>query len=384
MQVEASAEQRALRADCRRYLDALITPSLRAATRGNESGGACRDAIRRMGADGWLAPGWPAEFGGRGLDTVAQKIVLEEIIRAEAPFSFVTINTVGPCLMRLGTEAQKHDLLPRMAAGELLFAIGYTEPDAGSDLAALKTRAVADGDDFIVSGQKLFTSGAEGADYIWLAVRTDPDAAPHRGISILMVDTRLPGFSLTPIRTVGDTRTNATYYDQVRVPKSMRVGDLNGGWRLITEQLNHERVGIAAMGYSGPVCVDLVADWARRSGRAGHGPVRLALAEAYALAQAGQVLGDRAAADVRDGRLTPALAAAVKVSGTENLVRIHRLLLEVLGTAGTLREGSPGAILNGRLELEYRRCQANTFGGGNNDVLRNLLATGLGLPRSAA
>jgi alkylation response protein AidB-like acyl-CoA dehydrogenase len=341
-----------------------------------------------MGRDGWLTPGWPQEYGGRGLDPLAQKIILEELWLAEAPFPFVTVNTIGPALIRRGTAAQKRAILPRIASGELNFAIGYTEPQAGTDLAALRTQAVRAGDFFVVNGQKIFTSGAEGADYIWLAVRTDAAAPAHRGISILMVDTRLPGFDVSPIHTVGGVRTNITYYKDVHVPADMLVGELNGGWHLITEQLNHERVGLAALAYGAQGCFDAALAWARAT-PAVNGFVidslwvQMALAECYALLQAYAVLGNRVAWEVAQGETRAQLASACKVFSTETYIRVLRLLIDVTGSAGLLRHGSPGAVLAGRLEAEYRRCQINTFGGGATEVLRDMVAQmALQLPRA--
>jgi alkylation response protein AidB-like acyl-CoA dehydrogenase len=385
--VEYTAAQQALRREFRAYLGKLMTPEALAATRNRESGPAFRALLRRMGADGWLTPGWPPEYGGRGLDPLAQKIVLEELWLAEAPFPFVTVNTIGPALMRRGSAAQKRELLPRIAAGELNFAVGYTEPQAGTDLAALKTRAVRDGDCFVINGQKVFTSGAEGADYIWLAARTD-EKAGHRGISIIMVDTNLPGFSLTPIHTVGGIRTNVTFYNDVRVPGSMLVGELNGGWQLITEQLNHERVGLAALAYGAQGCFDDTLAWARATRNAAgwvidEAWVQGAFAECYVLLQANAVLGNRVAWEVAQGDTRAQLAGACKVFSTESYIRVLRLLLEVTGAAGLIQHDSPGAILQGRLENEYRRCQINTFGGGATEILRDMVAQmGLGLPRA--
>lgn len=389
MHVDFTPAQKALRAEFRAYLDAIMTPEVRAATVDAESGETYRAVIRQMGQDGWLTPGWPADYGGRGLDPLTQKILLEELVLADAPFPFVTVNTVGPALMRLGTEKQKRDILPRIATGELIFAIGYSEPSAGTDLASLKTRAVLDGDHYVVNGQKIFTSGAEGADYIFLATRTDPDALPHKGITILMMDTRLPGFSVSPIWTVGGFRTNVTYYEDVRVPADMVIGAVNGGWRLIAEQLNHERIGLAALTYAGNGCFDQVVDWARETpsggGRLLDLPwVQAALGEAYALLRAIGVMGNRVAAEVAQGSTRADLASGLKVFGTEGMIKVMRLLLDVLGPAGLVRDGSPGAVLRGRIEREYRKCQINTFGGGTAEVLRDMVAqVGLGMPRGA-
>lgn len=390
MHVDHTREQKALRAEFRAYLHGLMTPEVRAATQHAEGGDTYREVIRQMGRDGWLTPGWPVEYGGKGLDPQTQKILLEEMVLAEAPFPFVTVNTVGPALMRLGTEEQKHEILPRISSGDLIFAIGYTEPAAGTDLASLKTQAVRDGNDFVINGQKVFTSGAESADYIFLATRTDPGAPPHEGITIFMVDTKLPGFSVSPIWTVGGLRTNITYYDNVRVPLSMMIGAENRGWRLIVEQLNHERIGLAALTYGANGCFDAVVEWARAVEAPGGGRlidqgwVQVALGEAYALLQAVAIMGHRVAWDVSQGSTRPELASGLKVFGAEAVIDVMRLLLDVMGPAGLIRDGSSGAVLRGRIEREYRKCQINTFGGGTAEVLRDLVAqVGLGMPRAA-
>jgi alkylation response protein AidB-like acyl-CoA dehydrogenase len=389
MHVEYTPEQLELRREFRAYLAGLMVPEERAQIRHNrESGEIYRAVIRRMGQAGWLTPGWPVEYGGRALDPLAQKILLEELWLAEVPFPFVTVNTIGPALIRRGTEQQKRDFLPRIARGEIIFAIGYTEPTAGSDLASLKTRAERDGDHYVINGQKIFTSGAEGADYVWLAARTDPSAPRHKGITIFVMDTRLPGFSVTPIHALGGVRTNVTFYENVRVPASMIVGELNGGWRLITEQLNHERVGLAALAYGAMGCFDMTVEWARATAAPEGGRVidrpwaQLALAEAYALLQANAVLGNRVAWEISQGSVRAELASACKVFSTESYIKVLQLLLDVVGSAGIVKDGSPGAVLQARLENEWQSCQINTFGGGATEVLRDMVAQmGLGLPR---
>src|SRR5688572_5202608 len=250
MYIDTTPDEKKLAAELRAYLAEVVTPEVLAEVTGTDGGGPLyRQALRRMGADGWLGIGWPKEFGGQNRPPIEQYIFFDEVQRSGFPIPFLTLCTVGPTLMKYGTEEQKTRFLPAILRGELHFAIGYSEPDAGTDLASLKTTAVKEGGDtYVVNGQKVFTSLAEYADYIWLAVRTDPAAAKHQGISILMVDTRSPGFSLTPIHTLGGNRTNATYYENVRVPVSMRVGRENGGWKLITTQLNHERVALLTPG----------------------------------------------------------------------------------------------------------------------------------------
>src|SRR5437660_3171265 len=262
MFLDYTTEQRELRQQLRQYFARLLPDDVRAELGGPGEGGPLyRRLVRQLGADGWLGIGWPREHGGQGRPPTDQFIFFDEAQRAGAPVPFVTLNTVGPTLMKFGTEEQKARFLPGILAGEIHFAIGYTEPGAGTDLASLRTSAVRDGDEFVVNGQKVFTSGGHEADFVWLACRTDPAAPKHKGISILIVDTDQPGFKWTPINTVAGGFTSATYYEHVRVPVSMRVGEENGGWKMITTQLNFERV---ALGPSGRIfrSLDAVPAWA--------------------------------------------------------------------------------------------------------------------------
>jgi len=385
MHLEETPEQVALRAELRSYFADLLTDDVRRALDSQSEGGeAFRAFVRRMGKDGWLGIGWPEEYGGQGRPTSDQFIFFTEVQRARAPFPFVTLNTVGPMIMRFGTDEQKSFFLSGILAGEINFAIGYTEPEAGTDLASLRTRAVQDGDEWVINGNKVFTSGADQADYIWLATRTDPDAPKHKGISILLVPTSAPGFSCTPLVTVGGVATTASYYDNVKVPMSALVGERNEGWRLITGQLNHERVGLAAMSALAERLWAEVGEWVVDNNLAGVGWVQEELARTYALLEAGRLLNWRMTGAVADGTLGPADSSAVKVFGTESTVEIYRRLLGVVGAAGYLSPGSPGAALRGDLERAGRQAQINTFGGGVNEVQREILATaGLGMKRSA-
>jgi alkylation response protein AidB-like acyl-CoA dehydrogenase len=380
--LDYTPEEKRLQTELRRYLGALITDEVRAETAGAEGGGPrYREVMRRLGEDGWLGLGWPKEYGGQGRSPIEEYIFFDEIQRTDFPIPFLTLCAVGPTIMKHGTDEQKARLLPPILRGELHFAVGYTEPEAGTDLASLRTRAVRDGDDYIVNGQKVFTSQAEYADYIWLAVRTDPTAPRHKGISLLLVDARAPGFSMTPIQTLAGTRTNATFYEDVRVPASMRVGRENEGWKIITTQLNHERVALSAPG-AATRSVEEVVRWARTTGTIERPWVQLALARAHALVETLRLMAWRQAWRIGRGELRPAESSMVKVFGSEAFVQIYRLLLEVLGPAGTVRKGSPGALLRGRLELYYRAALVFTFGGGTNEVQRDIIASaGLGMPR---
>jgi len=380
MHPDLSERSQRLRAELRAYFAELITEEDRRDLVHQTEGGPTFERLyRQMGADGWLGLGWPEEFGGRGEDPEALYVFYDEVIRANAPLSLVTLNTVAPALMKAGTQEQKDYFLPRILRGELMFAIGYTEPGAGTDLASLQTRARVEGEELVINGNKIFTSAGVFADWIWLAVRTDPDAPRHRGISVVLVPTSDPGFSATEIHTVGGISTSATYYEDVRVPLSNLVGGLNEGWGLITHQLNHERVALAARGGIANELYDEVLRWTL-SERVGEHRlydvpwVRSTLAEVYALLSAADLVNLRLVADVAANTLGGGESAAAKVFGTEAVVTAYGQLQQVLGATGLLRPGTPGAALEGRVENLGRRAQNNTFGGGTNEVMREIVA----------
>jgi len=391
MFLEESPEQSALRRELRAYYAELLTDEVRAGIGDvGEGGEMWRQVVGRIGKDGWLGIGWPKEYGGQGRPATDQFIFFDETRRASAPFPFVTVNTVGPTIMRFGSEEQKSSFLPAILAGEVNFAIGYTEPEAGTDLASLRTRAVRDGDEYVINGAKVFTSGADLADYVWLAVRTDPDAPKHKGISIIAVPTDSPGFSWSPIVTVAGATTTATYYSDVRVPVERRVGEENEGWRMITTQLNHERVGLAAWSGFASQLFDETAAWAAGqlapdgSSLLDLGWVQSDLARCKAELEAMYLLNWKMATSLAADAMTPAESSTVKVFGVERSMEIYRRLLGIVGAGGYLVPGSPGAVLQGRLERTARHAQINTFGGGVNEIQREIVAmAGLGMTRAA-
>jgi len=388
MHIAYTPEQEALRRELRAYFATLMTPERREALSGGGDygdGDAYKEVVRQMGADGWLALGWPEEYGGQARPMLDQLIFTDEAAVAGAPVPFLTINTVGPTIMRFGTENQKRFYLPRIASGESHFAIGYSEPEAGTDLASLRTRAVRDGDEWVINGQKMWTSLISYADYVWLACRTDPDAPKHKGLSILIVPTDADGFSWTPVRTVSGPTTSATYYSDVRVPAGALVGEENRGWPLITNQLNHERVALTS---SAPVREALreVREWAQATKLADGRRVidqewvQIHLARVHAKAEFLKLVNWKIAWGAERG-LNPADASATKVFGTEFATEAYRLLMEVLGPQANVRAGSPGALLRGRIERMQRASLILTFGGGTNEVQRDIVAAvGLGLP----
>jgi acyl-CoA dehydrogenase len=341
-----------------------------------------------MGTDGWLGLGWPVEYGGQGRTPIDQQIFIEEAQAAGAPVPLLTINSVAPTLMRFGTPEQRDFFLPRILRGEIQFAIGYSEPGAGTDLAALRTRAEHDGDEWLINGQKIYTSIAEHADYVWLACRTDPGAPRHKGISIIIVPTDAPGFSVTPIHIMGGGRTNATFYDDVRVPAGNLVGEENGGWSLITNQLNHERVAIAPAGWVVRRFNEVLA-WSRATTLADGRRVidqewvQVNLARVQARLEYLKLLNWKVAWAATEDTVAPADASATKVFGTEFYIEAYRLLMEVIGPEAALRDSSGAGWLRDRLEASYQGTLVLTFGGGTNEVQRDLISMfGLGFPRA--
>ena len=386
MDFDYTPEQERLRLDYRERLEAVMTPERRAAVAGlMEGGDAMTECRRALGAAGLLGVAWPVEYGGSGLTALEQYIFGEEARRVSAPLPFVTLNTVGPTLIQYGTEEQKTKFLPAILSGEIDFAIGYSEPGAGSDLASLRTAAVRDGDDFVINGSKMFTSGAEFADYIWLAARTDPEAKKHKGITVFMVPTDSPGFSWKPLRTMPGVSTYYTFYDDVRVPASAIVLGENEGWKLVTNQLNLERAALGNLGALEPLFAKTL-DWAKTT------PlddgfvidqvwVQQALARVEAQVAAYRLLNLRVNASMSSGALGMGEASAAKVFGTELTQQVARELLDVVGQAG-VRKGSEAPV-KGELESAYRFAVINTFGGGANELQRDIIAmAGLGMPRA--
>jgi 3-oxocholest-4-en-26-oyl-CoA dehydrogenase alpha subunit len=390
MRLDYTPEQVQLRDEIRATMEKVMTPERQAAVRERVEGGpAVRECVRALAAADLLGVGWPKEFGGRGFSAMEQFIFAEEARRVNAPIPLVTLNTVGPTLMHFGTEEQKQTFLPAILDGSVEFAIGYSEPEAGSDLASLRTTAVRDGDEYIINGQKMFTSGAAYADYIWLAARTDPTAKKHKGISIFIVPTSSPGFSWQPLHTMPGISTFYSFYDNVRVPASAIVAGENQGWQLITTQLNFERAALGNLGALEPL-FEQTLQWATNTeldgGRVIDQPwVQSALARVEAQVAAYKLMNLRVNAAMAQGGGSIGLkmgeASAVKVFGTELTQQVAGQLLEVLDHNG-LRRGTD-APLRGALESAYRVAVISTFGGGANEIQRDIIAmAGLGMPRA--
>jgi 3-oxocholest-4-en-26-oyl-CoA dehydrogenase alpha subunit len=395
MRIALTEEQEQLRAELRTYFAELVTPEIRAGLasatgadmeEGGEYGEASvyKDVIRQVGQDGWLGIGWPKEWGGQDRSMIEQLIFTDEAAIAGVPIPYLTLNTVGPTIMRYGTDAQKQEILPKILKGEMHFSIGYSEPGSGTDLASLQTRARVEGDEWVINGQKMWTSLIQYADYVWLACRTDPDLPRHKGLSMILVPTSAEGFSYTPVHTVAGVSTSATYYEDVRVPKENLVGELNGGWALMTNQLNHERVALTSAAPT-EQSIGLVREWAQQTKNPDGSRVidaewvQVLLGRAYARVEMLKLLNWKLASATED--LSPAHASATKVYGSELATEVYRSLMEIVGPEAVVSGDSAGAVLRGRLERFYRSALVMTFGGGTNEIQRDIIGyVGLGLP----
>ncbi|MBM7229275.1 acyl-CoA dehydrogenase [Dietzia sp. HMSC21D01] len=386
--IDLTAEQRALQDELREYFSTLISPEEAADIATTRHGDTYAEIITRMGRDGWLGVGWPTEYGGKGFGHIEQQIFTNEATRADVPLPSVTLQTVGPTLQKYGTEKQKEKFLPGILDGTIHFAIGYSEPDAGTDLAALRTTARKDEatGDWIINGQKMWTTGGHHADYIWLAARTGTPDSRHRGLTIFIVDTTDPGFSFTPIITCdGAHHVNATYYSDVRVPADMVVGEVDGGWKMLTTQLNHERVMLAPSGRPGGYYDELAA-WARGTGVDGvrhldRPEVRRGLAEIFAIVRLNELLNWQVSSTGDNPSMGD--SAASKVFSTEKIQHVGRIVEELLGRFGDPTDPDTAALQRW-FDMMNKRNVVITFGGGVNEVMRELVCMGgLGMPRTA-
>jgi alkylation response protein AidB-like acyl-CoA dehydrogenase len=389
MYIGYDEQQEALRMELRAYYDELLTPEIREElARSHGVGQTTREIARQMGKDGWLGIGWPREYGGQGRSAIEQFVFFDESMRARAPVPMLTINTVGPTLMRYGSEEQKKFFLPKILAGEIHFCIGYSEPGAGTDLAALQTRADRDGDEYVINGQKLWTSLASDADYCWLAVKTDLNVAKHSGLSMFLVDMKTPGIRVDPLELLSAHDINAVFFVDVRVPAGNLVGGENKGWGLITSQLNHERVSVCAPGMI-EGAYESIVEWAA-SAKAPGGErvidqewVQINLAKVKSGIHVLRLMNWKVAWATAEGmKSNPAEASTIKVFGTEFFLDALRLLMEVMGQRGYLTHESDEAVAGGSVEMLYRGLLILTFGGGTNEIQRDLIGLfGLGLPR---
>ncbi len=374
------------RAEIKEFIDAEWPESLRTKSATEITYEEERTFCKKLAKKGWLVMSLPEEYGGKRRSILEQYIFQETMAYYGAPYGTTATTIVAPTLMRYGTDEQKSTFIPRIAAGEIDFALGYSEPNAGTDLASLQLRAELDGDEYVLNGTKMFTSLAHKADYCWLAARTDTDAPKHKGISLFIVDMKAPGITTRPLWTMGGGRTNQTFWDNVRVPVTQRIGDENQGWYYVATALDFERIGVF------PVSrvrrqFDRLVEYVRTADFGGYRPaqdpdVRRRIADLSTDLEVAQMLSYRAAWMVSQGQVPNYEAAMVKIFGTELQQRLTHTATQVLELYGQLLEGSPHAPANGYFEQAYEAAVMPTFGAGSNEILRQIIAArGMGLPR---
>lgn len=391
MKIEFTKNQIKLREELRDYFNDLMNENLVKELKmsGGEGGGGpeFKKALKKIGQDGWIGLSWPKKYGGQEASYLEQYIFTEEIMRSGFPYPFLTTDSIGPTIAEYGNELIKRDLIPGILSGDIIFAIGYSEPDAGTDLASLSTKAILKNNKWIINGQKMWTSLADYSDYIWLAVRTDPKSNNHKGLSILVVPTNSKGLTISPIYTLGGVRTNTTFYDNVEIPESNLVGEVNKGWNLITGQLNRERLSLVN---NAPVekLLEDVTKWANNTvDNKGNklideNWVKSNLALVKSGSEALKLLCWKQAWLMTTNKLDMADASVAKVYGSEFFIEAYRLLMEIIGQESTLTSKSEKNILEGRLERLYRVSSILTFGGGTNEVQRDIISMiGLNMPR---
>lgn len=391
MKIELTKNQQKLKDELKEYFSALLNKELLSEMSDPqffEGGGPeFKKALKIMGQDGWIGLSWPKEFGGKEFTPIEQYIFVEEIMRTGFPFPFLTTESVGPMIAQYGSDWAKETIAKSILRGETIFAIGYSEPNAGTDLASLKTQALPDKEGFKINGQKIWTSLANYADYIWLAARTNNDVKKHKGISMFIVPTDDDGFSYTPIQTLGDVTTNMTYYDDIYVSKDNLVGELNSGWNLITSQLNLERLALVNHGPVDELYHQLLSlakstkvdstnalsdiDWVKSN-----------FAKIYSGLETLKLICWKQVWGMENNVLSMTDASLAKIYGSEYFIEAYRMMMEIFGELSIIRDDSL-SILNSRLERMYRTASILTFGGGTNEVQRDIISmAGLLMPRS--
>ena len=385
MEFEWDDEYAAFRRELRAFILEKRTPELLeeyASTYG--SGGPLIGAFHReLDERGWMRMCWPVEHGGEGRNMLYQYIFVEEMEYFGMPYGNLTYTSIAPSLVAFGTEEQKAEWLPGIYRGEYCFAIGYSEPNAGTDLASLRTRAELDGDEYVINGQKIWTSLADVSTHLWLAVRTDVDAKKHAGISLIVVPTDTPGVTIRPLYTMYGGHTCETFYDDVRVPAANVIGGVNQGWGIVMHALNHERVGLAATGALARL-YDQLVEYLRtsRPEKLEDPALRRRLAELELDIREHRTLALQNAWLISKGRTPIAEASMAKVSGTELRTRIANVSMDLLGREGGLAAENESAPYDGRAEFNFRLSPIFRFGGGTNEVQRDIVAAaGLGLSR---
>ena len=385
MDFRFSPEDEAFRSEVRAFLRAEL-PEQR--PEGAEGWRFARSFIKKLSERGWLTLAWPKEWGGGAASHMRQLVFNEEMAYWEAPANDLGVDRVGPTIMLHGTEEQKQRFLPPIVRGEVMWCQGFSEPNAGSDLASLQTRAVEDGDSFVVNGSKIWTSMAQFADWMILLARTDTEAPKHRGISFFLLDMTLPGVTVRPlVDMLGRHAFNEVFFDNVRVPRDRLVGEQNRGWYVATTTLDFERSGIQRVIGGRKTCDALIAYAAEQAAagttRPAYAAMRHRLADLAISYEVGKMLAYRVAWLQSRGQVPNYEASASKMYGSELAQRMARTGMELLSLGGQLAPGSPWAPLQGKIEALYLSSAALTVAAGTSEINRGIIATrGLGLPRA--
>ena len=388
MDFELDVAQRAWLTEVREFLRENVTPELRAELAEHDlefPDGEVTRFRRKIGAKGWFGLNWPREYGGLGLGAVYQHLLMSEFEYWGVPGPDLTVTSVAPMIMRHGTEQNKTEWLPLIVKGEMICAVGYSEAEAGTDLASLRTRATRDGEYWVINGSKIWNSGAQRATHEWLCVRTDPNGVRHRGISVIIVPIDSPGIQIRPLYAWSGYRTNEVHFDDVRVPVTNVVGEINRGWTSITGALDLERGALTNAGDLRRAVDELreVARCPRRDGSvpADDAALRRRLVQAEADVEVAMLMGYEAASILDSGVIPTVEVSVEKVFTSELRQRIADLALDLLGPDGLLAHRSENAPLAGKFERLYRAAPLMRFGGGTNEVLRDVIGQrGHGMP----
>ena len=350
-----------------------------------------RDWQRRLHAAGFIGLTWPREYGGRGLTFMEEMILAEEMALAKAPpvLNILGIGMAGPTIMAYGTEEQKQRHLPKILSADEIWCQGYSEPNAGSDLASLQTRAVRDGRDYVVDGQKVWTSLAHTADWMMLLARTDPDAPRHKGITYFLLDMHLPGVTVKPLRQItGDAEFNEVFFDGVRVHDSQVLGGVNNGWAVGMTTLMYERLALGfGLQMRLRIALDGLIEMARRAEKAGHAvtkdPVlRQKIAQLWIDTECLKYTGARAITRLLKGEMPGPEASTGKMGWVETHQRLQELAMEIQGPYAQLVKGSDWAVEDGLWQHAFLRSRANSIEGGTTEIQKNIIGERvLGLPK---
>jgi alkylation response protein AidB-like acyl-CoA dehydrogenase len=377
------AEADAVRAEAQELFARVVTDEMR--DRVHATGTNDDPVVRRAFAErGWLIAHWPVEEGGRGWDGLRTAPVFEEAGLAAAPFEgHLNTMLVGETIRKVGSDEQRRDVLPRLVRGEAVVALGISEPDSGSDAAAAKTRAVRDGDDWVIDGQKMYTTFAEVADFVFVLARTNPDVPKHKGLTTFLVPIDTPGIEVRGLATLGGERTNITFYTGVRVPDAARVGDVDAGWSTIGHLLSLERGVFPVVPSKCARLLDQAVAWARDADRLGDPELRRRLAWLAVTNEVGRLLALRTVATHAEGRVPVVEGSMTKLFTTEAMLGAVDALLDAVGPEGIVAAGQPGALADGAFERAYRHAPVETITGGTSEIQRDIIAgAGLGLPRN--